>query len=303
MQIGIWIDDERPFPAVVAAIERAATAGFSRAWVGERAGWDPLTLLAGLGNRAPGIGLGTAVTTLFPRHPLTLAAAALTAQAATGGRLALGLGPSHQPLVEGRFGYKWERPARHVEEYLDVLGPVLAGAPADVHGEHVTAAGGVSAPGVTPPAVLLAAHGPRMLAIAGERADGVITGWSTPEELARTVVPTVSGAAGGRAPQVVVGVVASLTSDPDAARAWVDEVFAPARELPSYRDSLRRQGLRSPADTIVAGPEKAIEDAVRRYADAGVTEFQLCPIGPPADRERTVEFFAGLATATASGRP
>lgn len=298
MRIGLWIDEQRPLAEVVAEVERAAAAGFARAWVGERAGWDPLTVLAAVGDRAPGIGLGTAVTTLFPRHPLTLAAQALTAQAAVGGRLTLGVGPSHRPLVEGRFGLPWQRPGRRVRAALDVLVPVLAGADVDVRDEELTAVGGVVAPGASAPPLLLAAHGPRMLALAGERTDGVLTTWATPDELAAGVVPTVTAAAaaaGRAAPEVVVGVVASLTADPDGTRDWVATAFAPAADLPSYRDSLLRQGLRGPADTVLAGDEAELARQVRRFAGAGVTELQLCPVGPPADRARTVEFFAELA--------
>ncbi|MEU7818244.1 TIGR03564 family F420-dependent LLM class oxidoreductase [Pseudonocardia sp. NPDC049154] len=296
MQIGLWIDEFRPLPEVVEAIEKAAAAGFARAWIGERGGWDPLTVLAAVGDRAPGIGLGTAVTTTVPRHPLTLAAQALTTQAAVGNRLTLGIGPSHGPLVEGRYGLPWDRPGRHVREYVDVLVPVLAGREAEVHGEALTAVGGVTAPGATPPPLLLAAHGPRMLRLAGARADGVLTTWTTPRAVGEEVVPAVTTAAAGRpAPQVVAGVVASLTADPDGTRSWVAETFAPADGLPSYRDSVRRQGLGGVADTVIAGDEGTLEAAVRAFADAGATELQLIPAGPPADRERTIAFVASLA--------
>jgi alkanesulfonate monooxygenase SsuD/methylene tetrahydromethanopterin reductase-like flavin-dependent oxidoreductase (luciferase family) len=156
----------------------------------------------------------------------------------------------------------------------------------------------VSVPEVTPPPLLLAAHGPRLLRLAGERADGVITTWSGPRGLAEHVVPQVhAGAAGRPAPQVVVGVVATLTHDPDAARAYVADAFGIAGELPSYRRSLDRDGFAGPADTVVASDEAELEKEVRRFADAGATEFQLCPVGPPAERARTVAFFAELARA------
>ena len=72
MRIGLWIDELRPFAEVVTAVEKAAAAGFTGAWIGDRAGWDALTLFAAVGDR--GIDLGTAVTTTMPRHPLALAA-------------------------------------------------------------------------------------------------------------------------------------------------------------------------------------------------------------------------------------
>ncbi len=297
MQIGMWIDEAKPLDAVVADIEDAAERGFARAWLGQRDGWDPLAVLAAVGRRAPGIGLGTAIVPTWPRHPLALAAQALTTQAAVGGRLSLGIGPSHQVLVEGRFGLRWERPAQHVEDHLAVLGPALAGRQVQVRAATVSATGAVTAPGpVPPPPVLLSAHGPRMLRLAGERADGVITTWVRADALAEHVVPAVVRAAAGRAaPQVVVGVVASLTHDPDAARGYLAETMGMVGQLPSYRRSLDRDGLSGPQDTVLAGDEADLERAVRRYADAGATELQLCPVGPPQERARTVAFFADLA--------
>jgi F420-dependent oxidoreductase-like protein len=298
MQIGMWIDDEKPLPDVVDAVVDAERRGFARAWFGQRLGWDPLMVIAAVGDRAPRIGLGTAVVVTWSRHPLTLAAEALTAQAAVQGRLTLGIGPSHQPIVEGRFGHRWHRPGRHVEEQLDVLGPALRGEAVDVHGETVTAVGTLTAPGTPPPPLLLSAHGPRLLRLAGERADGVITTWTDARTVAENVAPAVRAAAAGRPdPQVVVGVIATLTDDPDAARAHVAQAFGMAGGLPSYRRSLDQAGFAGPEDTILAGSEAELEKAVRRFADAGVTELQLCPVGPPAEQARTIEFFGELASA------
>jgi F420-dependent oxidoreductase-like protein len=297
MQIGIWIDDEKPLPEVIDAVVDAERDGFARAWFGQRTGWDPLTLIAAVGDRAPRIGLGTAVVVTWSRHPLVLAAEALTVQAAVQGRFTLGIGPSHQMIVESRYGLRWQRPGQHVEEHLDVLSPALRGESVELHGETVTAVGGMTVPGPpAPPPLLLAAHGPRLLRLAGEKADGVITTWTDARGVAEHVVPAVRAAAAGRPdPQVVVGVVATLTDDPDAARQHVAEALGMAAELPSYRRSLDRDGLAGPADTVLAGSEAELEKAVRRFADAGATELQLAPVGPPAERARTTAFFGELA--------
>lgn len=291
----MWIDDERPLAPIVESVGEAAGLGYARVWFGQRTGWDALTLISAVGSRVSGIELGTAVALTWPQHPLALAGQALSTQAAVDGRLTLGIGPSHQSIVESRYGYRWERPGQHVEDHLAVLGPALAGEP-DIRAETVTAAGTITVPGATRPPLLLAAHGPRLLRLAGEGADGVITTWTGVRGLAEHVVPAVHAAAAGRAaPQVVVGVVASLTADPDAAREFVAERFGMAGEMPSYRRSLDREGLGGPADTVLAGDEDTLEKAVRRFADAGATEFQLCAAGPEADRPRTVEFFGELA--------
>ena len=75
-------------------------------------GPDALTLLAAAGSQVPGIGLGTGVVPVYPRHPMMLAQQALTVQAATGNRLLLGIGLSHQVVVEGMWGMSFEQAGR-----------------------------------------------------------------------------------------------------------------------------------------------------------------------------------------------
>jgi hypothetical protein len=89
----------------------------------------------------------------------------------------------------------------------------------------------------------------------------------------------------------------TIGDDPDAARSYVAETFGMAGELPSYRRSMDQEGFDGPADTVLAGDEATLEKAVRRFADAGATEFQLCAVGPAAERARTVAFFGELTRA------
>ena len=98
-------------------------------------GFDALTMLALAGRQTSRIELGTAVVPTYPRHPTALAQQALTAQAATNGRLALGIGPSHQPMVEDSWGLSFGRPARHVREYLSVLNQLVTAGNASYSGE------------------------------------------------------------------------------------------------------------------------------------------------------------------------
>jgi F420-dependent oxidoreductase-like protein len=162
---------------VVGQIRSAADDGFSAAWLSQIFGWDALTALAVAGREVPGIELGTAVIPTYPRHPMALAAQALTTSAATGGRLVLGIGLSHQIVIEGVLGYSFEKPARHMREYLSVLIPLLHAEQVQFEGETVTfrGMGPLEAPGAEPPPVLLAALAPRMLELAGSRADGTVS--------------------------------------------------------------------------------------------------------------------------------
>jgi alkanesulfonate monooxygenase SsuD/methylene tetrahydromethanopterin reductase-like flavin-dependent oxidoreductase (luciferase family) len=135
-----------------------------------------------------------------------------------------------------------------------------------------------------------------MLARAGDQADGVLTMWATPQFLGDVVVPTVTTAAAGRvAPRIAVGLLASVTSDVAAARAFVSANFQQAATLPTFRALLERQGSAGPEDTLVAGNESAVEQAVARFADAGATELFFIPAGLPEDHARTVDLFAHLA--------
>lgn len=148
--------------------------------------------------------------------------------------------------------------------------------------------------------MLLSALGPAMLRIAGELADGNLLTWSGPRTIADTVLPAMAAAASGvgrATPEVVVGVCVCVTADPEVARRWVDDQYGAAWDLPSYRAVFEREGLSSVGAAIVAGDEAEVEKALRRYADVGTAELQVIPVGPDADRARTVEVLGGLARA------
>src|SRR5687768_13509376 len=107
----------------VAEVQRAADEGMHTYWSSQIFGHDALTLIAIAGREVPGIELGTAVVPTYPRHPMMLAQQALTVQSATGGRLALGIGLSHKIVVESMWGMSFDKPVRHLREYLSVMMP------------------------------------------------------------------------------------------------------------------------------------------------------------------------------------
>ena len=134
-----------------------------------------------------------------------MAQQALTVQAATGGRLVLGIGLSHQVVVEGLWGLSYERPARYLREYLSALIPLVSGGVAELHGEVVTAVtyAPLDIPATRPPPVLVAALGPTMLDLAGRVADGTVTWMTGIRTVADHIVPCITGGrppAGGRRP-------------------------------------------------------------------------------------------------------
>lgn len=281
----------------------AERAGLHGVYLPQLASWDALTMTALTGAQVPRIGLGTAVIRTYPVHPLALAGKALTVQAAIGNRLTLGIGPGPRPVIEGQYGLSFENPARHVREYLQVLRPLLRGEPVDYQGQTLTAVGQIDIPGTTPPPILVSALGPTMLRIAGELADGTVTVWAGADLLGEHIVPTLTAAAaaaGRGAPRVVAIVMASVTDDADRARQEVAVRFGAAGQLASYRRLLDLQGKSGLEETVVAGDESVLAEAVEQLADAGVTELVVSPVGSDADRARTIKM---LSTLRGSGSP
>jgi F420-dependent oxidoreductase-like protein len=289
---GLSLDD------LVTKTRAAAEAGLTGVWLGDHLSWDALTTLAALGQAVPGIELGTSVVTTYPHHPLTLAARALTVQALTGNRLTLGIGASHQLLVEGHFGYSYDKPARHIREYVTALRPALRGEAVSYQGQTLKANGTVDVPGASAPPLMIAAHGPHMLRIAGEHADGIQTAWTGPRTLAEYIVPSITKAAAGRPePRILTGIPVAVTADPDGVRDQVSNAFGMAAQLPSYRGVLDREGVAEVVDVCLIGDEATVEQGLRRLFDAGATDIAAGPVGSPQDQRRTLDLLATLADA------
>ena len=128
-------------------IAAAEHDGFASVWVSNIFSFDALIVLALAGARTKTIELGTAVVPTYPRHPSALAQQALTVQAASANRLALGIGLSHKVVIEGMLGLSYTKPIRHMREYLAVLNGLLSGNAADFQGEEYRVKAQLSVPG------------------------------------------------------------------------------------------------------------------------------------------------------------
>lgn len=281
------------------ALRAPATHGVGSVWLGQHFVLDPLTTLTVLGGDLPGVELGTGVIVSYAQHPLALASQALTVQAATGNRLTLGLGVSNPSLVEGQLGLEAGRAARHLREYLAVLLPLLRGETVAYQGDTLSAAGAVAIPEAQPPSVLVAAHRPARLRLAGGVADGALTNWATPRAIADHIEPALRAAAtdAGRQvrPRLVAMVLASVTDDPEGHRRWVGETFARSGEQAGYRATLEQGGAAGPQDAVVVGGPAQVEGQLRRLLDAGATQVVAYPFGSPEEWEGTVEALAAVA--------
>jgi 5,10-methylenetetrahydromethanopterin reductase len=318
MDIGVMVGGNN-LAALIAAVQEVADAGVRRAWLPQLMGLEALTAIAVAGREVPAIEFGTAVIPTYPRHPLVLAGEALTTSAAlgaggTGGvppteavgaaqesRLHLGIGLSHQLVIEGMLGMAFEKPALHMREYLSALRPALDGQPVDVQGETLRAAtlmGPIIVEGAGPIPVLVAALGPAMLRVAGELADGTLTWMASPEVVGERIAPSITAAAdaaGRPRPRVGVGLPVAVTNDVDAVLARAASTYAVYGALPSYKNLLDEAGLDGPAAVVIAGDEDEVAGRIQALADVGATEFLAAPIGSRAVREETLRLLGALA--------
>jgi F420-dependent oxidoreductase-like protein len=274
--------------------------GFSSAWFSNIFGLDGMTACAIAGREVPDITLGTFVVPTYSRHPLYMAQQAMTTQAACGGRFVLGIGLSHQIVIEGMLGLSFEKPARHMKEYLEVLMPLLETGTVEHKGEVYNVNntfGPIERMGTTTPKVLVAALGPIMLKLAGRMTDGTATWMTGAATLESHIIPTISDAAkeaGRAAPMIVAGVPVAITSDVEKAKETVNAALQIYGTLPSYRAMLDKEGAAGPADVAILGDEEAVRAGIQRYADAGVTDFQAAIVGNPQESAETRELLKSL---------
>lgn len=302
MRIGIFggIAATGSIDEIVADVRVAHEQGFPTYWVPQIFGYDALTLLAVVGRETTGIELGTSVVPTYPRHPAMLAAQALTTQKACSGRFTLGIGLSHQPVIEHMFGMSFEKPVRHLREYLEILMPLCEGngKPVSVAGETLSAQLALDIPSAEPVPVMVAALGEQMLKLAGARTAGTITwmtGARTIESHTGPVLRAAASAASNPDPRIAAGVPVCVTDDVDATRQRAAKVYAIYGQLPSYRAMLDREGLAGPADLAIIGDEATVAARIRSFADAGVTDFAASEFASTAtERERTREVLRGL---------
>ncbi len=303
MRIGIMsgapggaVPPESTVDDFVAFAKRLETLGFDSLWMAQIFGIDAIATLGFAGRETERIELGTAVVPTYPRHPVVMAQNALTTNAVSGGRFALGIGLSHKMVIEPMFGYSFDRPAQHMRDYLEALNPLLRGEVARPKSDNYQFNAQLSVPGVPAPSVLVAALGERMLKLTGELADGTITWMCGPRTLDEHIGGTLraaASAAGRPEPRVVAGLPVVLTDRPAEARETIAKQLEIYGQLPSYRSMLDREGYDGPADCALVGDETALREQLAAIRNAGVTDLDaaLVPVDDGAI-DRTLEFLA-----------
>jgi F420-dependent oxidoreductase-like protein len=314
MRIGLMVGPERG--RYRTKVDRMRTdarwaeeAGLSSIWTPQIPDeFDALTAATVLGTETSRIEIGTAVVPIQTRHPVALIQQALSTQAVLGGRLALGLGVSHHWVVDEMLGLPYDRPLAAMRATLDVLdqGFVGGAGQVDVENDFFRIHNPIDITDITPTPVLLAALGPKMLQLAGERTDGTILWLADERAIGSYIAPTINAAAEGAgrpAPRIVAGVPVCLCGDDevDVAVARANRVLSEAEVSPNYQRLLDQGDATSVGDILAAGSESTVEKRLRAFADAGVTDLsvRVVPIGKDRDEllasmQRTRDYLASL---------
>ncbi len=270
-----------------AALLRIEELGYGSVWTGEGVGGkEAFSHQAVMLAATDRIVTGTGIASIWLRHPVAMVGAARTLGATYPGRFMLGIGISHGPLV-AMSGQNYEQPLARMEAYLDAMDEAAASAP--------------SSP--VPVPCLLAALGPRMLALARDRADGAHPYFVTPEHTARA--REILGPNKLLVPEQAV----VLSAQRDEARRIARDHLRIYLGLPNYVNNLRRLGFGDDdladggsdrlADAIVAsGDEADVARRVREHLDAGADHVLLQPLG---DLPAALDQLERLAPAVLSG--
>lgn len=286
---------------IIGQARQAYDLGVAQVWLSQQQNYDAIALAAITAAAVPGLGVGTSVVPINPRHPLIIASLAQTAQAAAHGNFSLGLGLGAREIERQTFGAAWPNTIARLREHLTILRSVFNTAAVDFQGSEFSASPTwpVQVAGGTPVPVYVAAMGPRALQVTGELADGTLPYLAGPRTIGEFIVPTITKAAAdaGRPapPQIIAAVPVLLSEDVDGARTTAAEHLSLYETIPSYRNVIAREGIASIADLAAIGSEEAVLRQLRRYRDAGATDVVISPVDRSASADR--EALWGLAGA------
>ncbi len=262
---------------VIDDAKAVARDGFASYWLAEHptGGFDALTVLTTVGLAVPELELGTAIVPTYPRHPMVLAGQTATSASAIGGRLTLGIGLSHEVMM-AQLGIGFEKPIRHLREYLSILMPLLREGRVSYQGETLACEAALFQKPSTSIPVVVAALGPQALGVAGRLADGTTLAWVGPKTIREHIAPRIRAAAeaANRAePRIIATLPVCVTADESSVRARIGETLAMYGQLPSYRSMFEREGVAGPAELAIVGSRDEVADRIATMREAGVTDF------------------------------
>lgn len=273
--------------------EQAEIDGFTTLWFPSAFAGDPLTAMALVGRATSSIELGTSVLVTYACHPALQASRVAATVSAMGwpGRFTLGIGPSHQPVVEGMLGLSYDTAGRHTDEYVQIVTQLLRGEAVAFRGDDFTVNTGAPQllDDVTIP-VLVGALAPRLLRVAGQHADGTILWMGNARSIETHVAPLLHKAAadaGRPAPRIVAGLPVAVHDNLEEAREVAATQFAMYGMLPNYQRILQHGGCDGPAAAAIVGNEASVTAQIQALFDAGATDVWAAPFPVGADRPRS----------------
>jgi F420-dependent oxidoreductase-like protein len=272
-RVGLVVDGTNAASAVK-TIVAAEAAGVRQIWmVQPPSGPDTLTTLSAAATQTSTVRLGTSIVPTYPRHPLVLAQQALSLYDIAPGRLRLGIGPSHQAIIEGIYGLPQTTPLAHLREYVKVLRAALWEGKVDHHGRFFNVI--VTLPRTTQTPVLISTLGKKAFELAGEIADGALS-WVCPiPYLLNTGIPALrtAAAANGRSapPPLVAYVSVALSQDRHSVMAAGHRVLDMYAKLPFYAKMFADAGFPLTASQTSV-PDSLVDSLIVSENEATVTE-------------------------------
>jgi probable F420-dependent oxidoreductase len=261
MRTGVLLSNDTSPAADLAAFARAAERAGIAVWVPELYGRDPFVLAGMLLSATSTLVVGTGIANVYARDAMATRAAALTLTDLYGERFELGLGVSN-PLVNEQRGHSWQPPVAMLKRYLDAFD----GAPLALRSPV--------------PPIFIAAHGPRLLALARARTDGANL-YLTTRDHVRSVREAL-----GSGKRLNVVLQAYVCEEPTVARRRARKALALYRSLPNYHRAWRAMGLTDAdfseeasdrfIDELFAwGDGRAIQARIEEFLAAGADRVML----------------------------
>jgi F420-dependent oxidoreductase-like protein len=296
-RVGLVVDGTNAASAVKTIVS-AEAVGVRQIWmVQPPSGPDTLTTLSAAATKTSTVRLGTSIVPTYPRHPLVLVQQALSLYDIAPGRLRLGIGPSHQAIIEGIYGLPQTTPLAHLREYVKVLRAALWEGKVDHHGQFFNVV--VTLPRTTQTPVLISTLGKKAFELAGEIADGALS-WVCPVPyLLNTGIPTLRTAAAANrrsTPPLVAYLSIALSQDRHSVIAAGHRVLDMYAKLPFYAKMFADAGFSLTAgqtlvpdslvdSLIVSGNEATVTERLNELLAAGLDELMvtLVPIKDAVD--------------------
>lgn len=308
-RIGLSIVATDAADAVNRIIE-AERAGLQQVWLsqGGSGGAETLTIAAMAAVRTTRIRLGTAIVPIYPRHPLVMAQQALAIHDLAPGRLRLGIGPSHRPIIEGSYGLPMPSPLAYLREYVSVLRGLLNEGTIEHHGTFFNVRATSRTASIP---LLVSALGQKAFHLAGEISDGALS-WVCPVPyLLKEALPSLQTGADAQSrpvPPLVAHVVVALSTDEAAVQAQARQFLSRYIRLPFYAHMFEQAGLPVAADgsgldalihaLVIAGDEKTVRERLTGLLAEGLDELLVHPLPLNNDgkaRAQLVQVLASLA--------